>query len=106
MLLSRNAVSCDLDRDPTFCASTLPCLKSISVGMPRMPYFFGISWFSSTLTLATLSLRILLGDLVEHGGDRLARAAPFGPVVDQHRDLGFKHLGLESGVVDVMDEFV
>src|SRR5712692_3198547 len=27
--------------------------------------------------------RIFLGDLVEHGGDRLARAAPFGPVVDQ-----------------------
>src|SRR6266704_5460409 len=56
MLLSRNAVSWDFDKDPTFWASTLPFLKSMSVGMPRMPYFLGISWFSSTLTLATLSL--------------------------------------------------
>ena len=56
MLLSRNAVSCDFDSAPTLVASMLPFLNSISVGMPRMPYFFGISWFSSTLTLATLSL--------------------------------------------------
>src|SRR5438132_11366400 len=56
MLLSRNAVSWDFDSDPTFCASTFPFLKSMSVGMPRIPYFFGISWLSSTLTLATLSL--------------------------------------------------
>src|SRR5262249_3118937 len=50
--------------------------------------------------------RVFLGDLVEHRRDRLARAAPFGPVVDQDGDLGLQDFGLEGRVVDVMDEFV
>src|SRR5919205_214504 len=54
MLLSRNAVSCDLESAPTRVASTLPFLKSISVGMPRMPNFAGVLWFSSTLIFAIL----------------------------------------------------
>src|SRR5579859_4952844 len=32
-LPSRNAVSCDFDKAPTFCAATAPFLKRISVGM-------------------------------------------------------------------------
>src|SRR5262249_5122867 len=52
MLLSRKAVSCDLESAPTRVASTLPFLNSIRVGMPRMPNFAGTCWFSSTLILA------------------------------------------------------
>ena len=40
--LSINAVSCDLDNAPTLVASTEPFLNSISVGMPRTPYFGGV----------------------------------------------------------------
>jgi len=39
---------------PTLVASTLPFLKSMSVGMPRMPNLGGVPWFSSMLSLATL----------------------------------------------------
>ena len=53
MLLSRNAVSWDLDSAPTLVASILPFLNSIRVGMPRMPNLAGVDWFSSTLILAT-----------------------------------------------------
>jgi len=61
MLLSRNAVSCDFDRDPTFCASTLPFLKSMSVGIR------GYRTFSDFLVLVDVTLRleltrVLLGD--------------------------------------------
>jgi len=49
-------VSCDLDMAPTFWAWTLPSLNIMSVGMLRMPYFWVTCWFSSTLTLAILSL--------------------------------------------------
>ena len=105
MLLSRKAVSCDLDSAPTFCASTLPFLNSISVGMPRMPYFFGTSWLSSTLTLATFELAgVFPGDFLEHRGDRLAGAAPFRPVIDQHRQIRFQHFGVERIIGDMMNQ--
>ena len=41
-LPSRNAVSCDFDKAPTFCAATAPFLKRISVGMPRTPNLTGV----------------------------------------------------------------
>src|SRR6516162_4897663 len=53
-LLSRNAESWDLETAPTFCASTVPFLNRISVGMPRIPNFGGVCGFSSMLILATL----------------------------------------------------
>src|SRR5439155_19597340 len=34
---SRKDVNCDLERAPTFVAASWPPLKSMSVGMPRMP---------------------------------------------------------------------
>ena len=52
-VLSIKAVSWDLDTAPTLVASTLPFLKIIRVGMPRMPNFGGVAWFSSMLSLAT-----------------------------------------------------
>src|SRR6266852_367660 len=54
ILLSMNAASWVFESAPTLVASTLPFLKSISVGMPRMPYLGGVDWFSSMLSLATL----------------------------------------------------
>jgi hypothetical protein len=84
MLLSRKAVNWDLDSAPTRVASTLPFLNSISVGMPRMPNFAGVSWFSSTLIFAIL-------------------AAPLGPVIDQHRGLGLQDLGLERVIGHAMN---
>src|SRR5678816_4600300 len=54
MLLSRKAVSWDLESAPTRVASTLPFLNSIRVGMPRMPNLAGTCWFWSTLIFAIL----------------------------------------------------
>src|SRR5690606_12131344 len=51
-LLSRKEESCDFDSAPTFVATTCPPRNSISVGMPRMPYFAGVDWFSSTFIFA------------------------------------------------------
>src|SRR4051812_40659370 len=41
ILLSINAINWDFERAPTLVASRLPFLNSMSVGMPRMPYFGG-----------------------------------------------------------------
>ena len=54
-VLSRNAVSWDFDRAPTLVASTSPFLNTVSVGMPRTPYFLGVSGFSSMFSLAMVS---------------------------------------------------
>src|SRR5882762_11998718 len=71
---SRNAASWDFDSAPTFCASTVPFLNRISVGMPRMPNLGGVCGFSSMLILATLirspySLAISsrIGAIILHG---------------------------------------
>ena len=53
MLLSRNAASWDLDSAPTLAASTSPLRNSISVGMPRMPYFGRVRWLESMSSLQT-----------------------------------------------------
>src|SRR5690606_3641971 len=55
-LLSRKALSWDLDRAPTLVASTLPFLNSMSVGMPRMLNLGGVCSFSSMFSLHTFSL--------------------------------------------------
>src|SRR5688500_6484436 len=46
---------------------------------------------------------VFLGHLVEDRRDRLARPAPLGPVVDQHRGVGLQDLGLEGVVGDAAD---
>ena len=53
---SKNSESCPFDTAPTFWASTVPFLNSMSVGIPRMPNFGGVSGFSSILILATRTL--------------------------------------------------
>src|SRR4029078_5381149 len=53
-LLSKKAESCDLDTAPTFCASTVPFLNRMRVGIPRMPNLGGVWGFSSMLSFATL----------------------------------------------------
>src|SRR5262245_38019263 len=57
-LLSRNAASCDFDTAPTFCASTVPFLKRMRVGIPRMPNLGGVCGFSSMFSFATLILSL------------------------------------------------
>ena len=54
MLLSRNAVSWDLESAPTRVASTAPFLNSIRVGMPRTPNLPATCGCWSTLIFATL----------------------------------------------------
>ena len=46
---------------------------------------------------------VFLGDIVEDGGDHLAGAAPFGPVVHQNRLRRLQHFGFEGVIGDVMD---
>src|SRR5580765_252512 len=48
---------------------------------------------------------VVLRDLVEDRRNHLARAAPLGPVVDQHRLAGLQHVGVERGVGGVFDQF-
>src|SRR5262249_15125530 len=73
-LLSRNAESWDLDTAPTFWASTVPFLKRISVGMPRMPNLGGVCGFSSIFSLAILmrswysvAISSRIGAIILHG---------------------------------------
>ena len=44
--------------------------------------------------------RVLRRELLEHGGDHAARAAPGRPEVDDDGDLRLEDLGLEGGVGD------
>src|SRR5918912_1204468 len=44
---------------------------------------------------------VFLRYFVEDRRDRLARATPFGPVIDQDRSLGIQDLGLERVVQDL-----
>src|SRR6266478_110055 len=46
---------------------------------------------------------VLLGDLVQDRRDRLAGAAPFRPVIHQHRGLGLEDLGIKAIVGHMMD---
>src|SRR5688572_5485717 len=56
MVLSIKAASWDLDKAPTFFASTLPFLKIINVGMPLTLYFGAVTGLASTSSLTILSL--------------------------------------------------
>ncbi len=65
---------------PTSWSSTLPPLKSISVGMPLTPYLPGVAGFSSTFILATLTLPAYsldisstIGAMARHGAHQLAQ---------------------------------
>ena len=49
------------------------------------------------LTFTILSV-VLVGDPVEHRGDRVARAAPLGPEVDDHLAVALEDLLLEGRV--------
>ncbi|MCY1440258.1 hypothetical protein D9M71_565250 [compost metagenome] len=44
------------------------------------------------------------GDVVQNRSDHFARAAPFSPVVDQHRAFSLQDFGFEGGVGDVFDK--
>src|ERR1043166_2723650 len=46
---------------------------------------------------------VFLGDLVQDRCDRFARPAPFGPVIDQDRGVGFQDFRLERVVRHMLD---
>ena len=46
---------------------------------------------------------VFLGDFVQHRCEHLARAAPFGPEIDQHRMTRLQHVLVEGGVGNVFD---
>lgn len=79
-LLSINAASCDLETAPTFVASTLPFLKIINVGIPRMPNLGGVAGFSSMFNLVIFSLPAYssaissrIGAIILHGPHQSAQ---------------------------------
>src|SRR5690606_9297905 len=47
--------------------------------------------------------RVVTRNLVEDRGDHLARAAPFGPVIDEHRLVGLQYVLLERCIGYVLD---
>src|SRR3954469_22649329 len=51
-----HSASCCFGRAPILVAATWPSLNTIKVGMPRMPYFFGVAGLWSMLILAIFSL--------------------------------------------------
>jgi hypothetical protein len=66
--------SCPLDIPPTLVATTCPSLKTMKVGMPRIPYFVGVFALSSIFILTTLTCPAnsaesssIKGDIILHG---------------------------------------
>ena len=74
-------------------AAAWPSLKSIRVGMPRMPYLAAVPWLSSTFSYSAATSSRIRAIILQ--------AAPGSPVVHQHRLADF--IGLEAGVTDVLD---
>src|SRR4051794_2559256 len=73
-LLSKNAARSALRRAPTFCPSTWPFLKRMSVGIPRTLKRCGIFGLSSILIFAILTLSLnspaissSMGAIILHG---------------------------------------
>ena len=78
--VNEGVVSWPLDSALTF-GGLLPPLNSISVGMPRMPYWAGVFWLSSMFSFGHLQFAgVFLGHFVQDRRDHLARTAPLGPV--------------------------
>ena len=64
---------------------------------------FGLS---STLSFAIWILPgVLLGDVLEHGCDHLARTAPLGPEVDEHRGVRAADAFVERCIGEIYDSF-
>ena len=81
-----------------------PSLNRIRVGMLITSKRRVTSRLSSMFSLPICELaRLLLGDLLEHRGDHLARAAPFGPEVHQDRDVGGLDMLVKGSVVQGHD---
>ena len=72
MLLSKKAVSWDLDKAPTLVASTLPSLNNMSVGIPRIPYLGGVSSLASSVLARMRFSVILQSKLLKISSDRLS----------------------------------
>jgi hypothetical protein len=74
--------------------------------MPCTPSAWTIPRVGVGVDLGQDHLAVAVGDgLFQDGSQRLARAAPLGPHVDDDRHLpgAIDHLGLETGFIDVDD---
>ncbi len=73
------------------------------VGRPRTPNLPGVIGFSSALNFTRRRLAFeFAGELLEGGHHLLARAAPFGPEVDDDGACGPHHFGIEGIVGDFL----
>ena len=86
---------------PTIRFTGSPSLNRIIVGIDTTWKSRAVAGLASTSSLATVSCAGLLGgDLLEHRGDHLARAAPGGPEIDQYRGAAGQHVLGERVVGD------
>ena len=79
------------------------CGRGSSSGSRGSRSSAAVCWFSSMLSLTIRRSLALAGDLLEHGADDAARAAPGGPEVDEDGRVGLDDLGLEVAVGDFGD---
>src|SRR6267154_1400695 len=68
---STHSCSLALGSEPILVAATWPFLNRMRVGMPRTPYFIGVSGFSSILILATVTLPAILAAISSRAGAML-----------------------------------
>ena len=87
---------------PTTAEAGSPSLKRIIVGIDMTPYRSGRALLLVDVDLHELELAVsLLDDLVEHGRDGVARAAPLRPEVHEHRCVALQDLLLERRLCHV-----
>src|SRR5216683_4849242 len=65
---STHSCSLALGSEPILVAATWPFLNRMSVGMPRTPYFIGVSGFSSILILAIVTLPVIVAAISSSAG--------------------------------------
>ena len=85
------AGSCAFARSPTIRICASPSLNRISVGILITSKPAPSRQVVVDVELGDWSTGLLPGDLLEDGGDHLARATPLGPEVDQYRSVGRLH---------------
>ncbi len=85
-------------------STTLPSLNALTAGIDWMPKAWDRRGFASVSTFTSSTWPVALGDgLLDHGAQGAARAAPFGPEVDDHGMLvgALDDVALEGGFSDV-----
>ena len=87
-------------------AATCPSLNALTAGIPCTPKLVGERLVGVDVDLGQIDLAVALGRLrLQRRAELAARAAPFGPEVDDDRNLvgAVDHMLLEGRLVDVSD---